>query len=79
MLDFENRVRDNPSMDWKTLITDLQGTGLSQSGIGVAVGRSQAWVADILRGRYEDLKWSDGEALRALHAKRCGVADKAAA
>lgn len=56
-------------MDWKTIIYDLQSCGLTQQEIGTAVGRSQAWVADIISGRYEDLKWSDGQALIALHKR----------
>lgn len=57
-------------MNWKQLISELQGTGMSQLEIGQQLGRSQAWVADIVRGRTDDLKWSDGEALRRLHGER---------
>ncbi len=59
-------------MDWKKPITEIQSaTGMSQAALGTAVGRSQAWVADIMSGRYDDVKWRDGEALRKLHAERC--------
>lgn len=58
-------------MDWKTLISDLQASGMSQTVIGDRLGKSQAWVCAVLNGRYEDLKWHDGEALRKLHAERC--------
>ena len=54
-------------MDWHTLITDLQSAGMTQAVIGAALGKSQAWVGDIVRGRYDDLKWADGQALRRLH------------
>jgi hypothetical protein len=58
-------------MDWKTLISEIQqASGMSQGAIGAAVGRSQAWVADIMSGRYGDVRWRDGEALRQLHAAR---------
>lgn len=60
-------------MDWKTLISDLQAAKMSQAAIGEALGKSQAWVADVLKGRYDDLKWSDGEALRKLHAEKVGA------
>ena len=54
-------------MDWHTLIADLQAAGMTQAMIGAALGKSQAWVGDIVRGRYDDLKWADGQALRRLH------------
>lgn len=56
-------------MDWKTLISDLQARGMSQAAIGAALNRSQTWVADIVRGRYRDIPWGEGEALRQLHRK----------
>ena len=58
-------------MDWKTLISDLQAAGMSQSAIGDEIGKSQAWVSAVLKADYGDLKWSDGEALIALHRKHC--------
>lgn len=65
-------------MDWKTLIADLQGASMSQSAIGDAIGKSQGWVSAVLRGDYDDLKWSDGQALIALHAEKTGTAKAAA-
>lgn len=50
---------------------------MSQAAIGEAIGKSQAWVADAIKGRYDDLKWSDGQALIALHAKKVGAGDTA--
>lgn len=64
-------------MDWKTLIAELQAAGMSQAVIGAAVGKSQAWVSDAVAGRYDDLKWSDGEALRKLHAEKVGAGETA--
>ena len=58
-------------MDWKKIIAELQQIGLTQSDIGRALGKSQAWVADVVSGRYVDLKWADGEALKTLHAAHC--------
>lgn len=60
-------MRYSPPMDWKTLIAELQASGLSQIEIGDALDKSQAWVSDALAGRYDDLKWADGQALIALH------------
>ena len=59
-------------MNWKTLITELQAVGLSQSAIGAELGKSQAWVCAVLAGQYADLKWSDGQALLKLHASQVG-------
>lgn len=62
-------------MDWKSLIADLQGAGMSQTAIGVTLGKSQAWVCAVGAGKYADLKWSDGEALRRLHAEKVSPGD----
>lgn len=54
------------------MIIEIQtATGMSQAAVGLAVGRSQAWIADILSGRYDDVKWRDGESLRRLHSEHC--------
>lgn len=52
------------------MIADLRQAGWTQAQIATALGgRPQSWVADIARGRYKDLKWCDGERLRALHMR----------
>ena len=56
-------------MDWKTLITEIQSYGMTQSAIGSAIGKSQTWVCDALSGRYKDIKSSDMLALVKLHKK----------
>ena len=56
-------------MDWKKLISEIQSCGLSQAAIGAEIGKSQVWVADVIRGRYDDVKWTDGQALIALRSK----------
>ena len=56
-------------MDWKTLIAEIQAGGLSQVEIGRRLAKSQAWVSAAATGKYDDLKWADGEALRRLHAE----------
>lgn len=61
-------------MNWKSLIEDLQRGGLSQAAIGAQLGKSQGWVCAVLGGKYQDLTWSDGEALIQLHTERCPVA-----
>ncbi|MBV2160224.1 hypothetical protein [Achromobacter denitrificans] len=63
-------------MDWKNLISDLQSIGWTQARIAKAMGdKPQSWVADIRKGRYRDLKWSDGERLIKLHRKELRRAD----
>lgn len=66
-------------MDWKSIIAAIQAAGITQEEIGNEIGRSQAWVADVLRGRYSDLKWSDGEALRSLYAEKVSASETAKA
>lgn len=57
-------------MNWKTLIAEIQAAGMSQLDIGRHLHKSQAWVSAVAAGKYSDLKWADGEALRQLHAAR---------
>jgi len=54
-------------MDWKTLILELQQAGLTQAEIGGRMDKSQAWVSAAACGKYDDLKWRDGQELIALH------------
>ena len=56
-------------MNWQTLISEIRAQGLSQVELGRRIGRSQAWVAAVVAGKYNDVGWSDGEALRRLHAE----------
>ena len=54
-------------MDWKKLISEIRAAGLSQIQIGERLDKSQAWVSAAASGKYDDLKWVDGQALIALH------------
>lgn len=57
-------------MDWKNIISDLQAIGWTQAKIAEAMGgKAQSWVADIVRGRYDDLKWGDGQRLIKIHRR----------
>lgn len=56
-------------MNWQNIIHDLLAAGYTQREIGESVGRGQSWVADVAAGRYDDLKWADGQALLRLHKK----------
>lgn len=71
LFDFLKQIPDNVRMDWKNIIEDLQESGMTQAEIGVAIGKSQAWVCALSKGQYSDVRWSDGEALRKLHDARC--------
>lgn len=63
-------------MNWKALITEIRGYGLSQAQIGQRIGRSQAWVASVLAEKYTDLRWSDGQALLSLRDALRGTEKK---
>ena len=65
-------------MNWKSLIIEIQATGMSQVEIAESVGRSQAWVSATILGVYKDIRWADGQALIQLHAERCQSAKVAA-
>lgn len=56
-------------MDWKKLILEIMEAGMTQMQIADHVGRSQAWVSAVALGKYSDLRWADGEALKAVHAE----------
>lgn len=40
---------------------------MSQDQVGAHIGKSQSWVADVLKGRYKDIKWADGQSLISLY------------
>lgn len=63
-------MRYGVSMDWKSLITELMGAGLSQREIGEHIGLSQSAVSDLVRGRHAHISWERGQQLIALHAAR---------
>ena len=73
VLTSDNTIVIIDCMDWKSLITELQAAGLSQQEIGRRLKKSQAWVSAAAAGKYDDLKWSDGEALRVLHLEIVGA------
>ncbi|CAB3858898.1 MULTISPECIES: helix-turn-helix domain-containing protein [Achromobacter] len=56
-------------MDWKSIIQDLCSLGLTQEQIAVEVGLKQPTIAGILSGAQKDMKWQNGERLRALHCR----------
>jgi predicted transcriptional regulator len=57
-------------MDWKTLIRELQETGLSQGAIAKLCGTGQSHVCDLLHGRNKCPNWVLGDALIRLHRER---------
>jgi predicted transcriptional regulator len=65
-------------MDWQKLIGDLQEAGLSQVEIAQKCGCSQPTINDLSTGKNKNPRYSIGDALRRLHAKRKPVTSKAA-
>lgn len=65
-------------MNWQKLVLELIEAGLTQKEIGEKVGRGQSWVADVAAGKYDDLKWADGQKLIRLHKKTMRDLKKAA-
>ncbi|WP_180188254.1 hypothetical protein [Achromobacter insuavis] len=61
------QLRFNALMEWNLLISDLLARGWTQTQIAAEFSKPQSWVSDIRRGRYRDLKWSDGDKLIRLH------------
>lgn len=59
-------------MDWAKLIQEIQQAGMSQTDLGERIGRSQAWISAVASGKYQDVRWADGQALLAVHAEVVG-------
>ena len=55
---------------WKSLITDILRSGMTQTEVAKAIGISQASVSDIYRGVVSDPKASIADAIRLLHSNR---------
>ena len=55
---------------FQKMIRELLDSGLSQKALGDELGKSQAWIGAVLAGEFQDLKYSDGQALIKLHADR---------
>lgn len=66
-----SELRYISEMNWKALIQDLLHKGWTQAQIAKEIGISQSTVAGILGGDQKDMKWQNGERLRALHGKVC--------
>ena len=67
-------------MDWKSLIAELQGLGLSQTQIAEVCGCGQSAISGLARGVTKDPGWSIGERLRRLlEAKKAEAAEGAVA
>ena len=53
-------------MNWQTILSEIQAFGLSQSQVADRINKSLAWVSAVSKGKYVDLRWSDGQAMLAL-------------
>lgn len=58
-----NRMLIISVMDWKTLISKIVDSGLTQEQIGLAIGKGQSWVSSVHSGRITSVRWEDGQAL----------------
>ena len=53
-------------MDWKKLITELQGVGVTQVQMAERCGCAQTTISDLLNGRIERPRYEIGAALVAM-------------
>jgi hypothetical protein len=59
---------------WTSIISDLLASGLTQTEIAFDCGElSQSLISQLYRGDIKNPSWPIGEALRKLHADRCGT------
>jgi transcriptional regulator with XRE-family HTH domain len=57
-------------MDWKALIADLEGAGLTQKDIAEAAGCSQPYVSQLKAGQRRGPDYEIGKALVELHQQK---------
>ncbi|OGT02139.1 MAG: hypothetical protein A2143_00645 [Gallionellales bacterium RBG_16_57_15] len=60
-------------MDWKKLIQEIIATGMTQVAIAEEIGVKQPSIVDVLQGRTQELKWSNGQRLIKLHSIKCAA------
>lgn len=60
-------------MDWKQLVLDIKGTGMTQEQIADSIGVSVGTLSELINGKVTEPKWSRGDALIALHRERCDL------
>jgi predicted transcriptional regulator len=60
-------------MDWKKIIEELSGAGVSQYAIAKELALTQATISRVATGDQKDMKWSDGQRLLQLHSKHFGA------
>ena len=59
-------------MNWQTIITELEASGMSQAKIARAVPCAQPYISQLKSGVRRSPGYAIGAALVAMHAKQCG-------
>lgn len=57
-------------MNWKNIVAEIKGTGLTQAQIAESMGVATGTLSELCSGKVIEPKWSRGNALLALYAKR---------
>lgn len=58
-------------MDWNRVIVEIKATGMTQEQIAEQIGVSAGTLSELLNGKINEPRWSRGDALLALHSRRC--------
>lgn len=58
-----------PSMDWKTIISELVDEGYTQPQIAAQCGCSQTAISELSTGKTAQPRFDTGHALQQLHKK----------
>lgn len=58
-------------MDWNKIIVEIKATGMTQEEIAYDIGVSVGALSELLNGKINEPRWSRGDALLSLHARRC--------
>jgi hypothetical protein len=58
-------------MDWKSLITDLCASGMTQKQIADACNTGQSHISSLANGHRKEPGYTLGDRLKKLHDQRC--------
>lgn len=62
-------------MDWKQLVLEIKGAGMTQEQIADFIGVSAGTLSELINGKIIEPRWSRGDALIALHRDKCAAND----
>lgn len=65
------------TMNWKTIIAELQAYGVTQPQIAVACGCAQATISDLATGKSTEPRHALGQSILAMHQEKTSTQESA--